>query len=54
MLNNSSLVVAQKRVARLLVIQKLIHLQQRKNPSPKHRKPKHLHNKENCKAKNML
>ncbi len=32
----------------LLVIQKLIHLEQHRNPSPKHRKPKHLHNKENC------
>jgi hypothetical protein len=43
MLNNSSLVVAQKQLARLLVIQKLTHLQQHKNPS--HKKPKHLLNK---------
>ncbi len=28
-----------------LVIQKLTHMQQCKNPSPKHKKPKHLYNK---------
>jgi len=44
MLNNSNLIVTQKQLIKLLVIQKLTHLQQRKNPSPKHRKPKHLHN----------
>jgi hypothetical protein len=33
---------------------RLTHLQQCKNPSPKHRKPKDLYNKENCKAKIML
>ncbi len=49
-LNNFSLVVAQKQVVKLLMIQKLTHLQQHMNPSPKHRKPKHLHNTKNCKA----
>jgi hypothetical protein len=53
-LNNFSLVVAQKQLVRFLVIQKFAHLQQHKNPSPKHRKLKHLHNKKNCKAKTML
>jgi hypothetical protein len=53
-LNNFSLVVAQKQLVRFLVIQKFVHLQQHKNPNLKHRKPKHLHNKENCKAKIML
>lgn len=36
------------------VIQKLIHLQQHKNPSSKHSKPKHLHIKENSKVITML
>jgi hypothetical protein len=36
------------------MIQKLTHLQQQKNLNSKHRKPKHLHNKENYKAKTML
>jgi len=30
---------------------KLTHLQQCNNPNPKYKKPKHLYNKENCKAK---
>jgi hypothetical protein len=54
MLNNFSLVVAHKQLVRLLVIQKLIHLQQQKNPSPKHRKPKHLHNKKNNNVETMF
>jgi hypothetical protein len=33
---------------------RLTHLQQRNNPSPKHRKPKHLHNTKNYKVKTML
>jgi hypothetical protein len=37
-----------------LVIQKLTHLQQHRNPSPKYEKQKYLHNKENYKAKIML
>jgi hypothetical protein len=37
-----------------LVIQQFVHLQQHKNPSPKHRKPKHLHDKENYKVKTMF
>jgi hypothetical protein len=53
-LNNFSVVIAQKQLVRLLVIQKLAHLQQHMNPSPKHRKAKHLHNKENCKTKTMF
>jgi hypothetical protein len=53
-LNNFSLVVTQRQLVRLLVIQKFVHLQQHKNPSPKHRKPKHLHDKENCKIKTMF
>jgi hypothetical protein len=53
-LNNFSLVVTKEKLVRLLVIQKIIQLQQHKNPSSKHRKPKHLHNKENSKAKTML
>jgi hypothetical protein len=50
MLNNSNLVVAKKQLVRLLVIQKLIHLEQHRNPSPKHKKPKHLHDKEHYKT----
>jgi hypothetical protein len=53
-LNNFSLVVTQRQLVRLLVIQKFVHLQQHKNPSPKHRKPKHLHDKENYKVKTMF
>jgi hypothetical protein len=49
MLNNFSLVVTHKQLVTLLVIKKIVHLQQHKNPSPKHKKPKHLHNKENYK-----
>jgi hypothetical protein len=33
---------------------RLTHLQQCKNPSPKHKKAKHLYNKENCKVETML
>jgi hypothetical protein len=33
---------------------RLIHLQQRKNSSPKHKKSKHLHNKENYKVDFMF
>ncbi len=36
-LNNVNLVVTQKQLIRLLVIQKLTHLQQYKNLSPKHK-----------------
>jgi hypothetical protein len=50
MLNNFSLVVAQKQLVRLLVIQKLTHLQQHNNPSLEHRKPKHFHNTKNYKT----
>jgi hypothetical protein len=34
----------------LLMIQNIAHLSQHKNPSPKHRKPKHLHNEKNYKT----
>jgi putative SOS response-associated peptidase YedK len=54
MSNNFNLIVAQKQLVRLLVIQKLTQLQQHKNSSPKHKKPKHLHNKENCKIEIMF
>jgi len=53
-LNNFSLIVTHKQLTRLLVIQKLIHLQQHKNPSPKHKNPKHLHNKKNYNIETMF
>jgi hypothetical protein len=43
-----------KPISSLLVIQKLILLQQGKNPNTKHKKPKKLCNQKNCKTKTML